>query len=283
MRQRPSWIVAGLCAALLAGCASAPSNPQDPLEPMNRVIYRFNDVADKAVVKPVAQGYRAVTPQPVRTAIGNFFNNWLDAYSAVSNLLRAEGEKTLNDVMRVSINSTFGLFGVLDIATPAGLKSNKNTLGDTFASWGWKNSSYLVLPVVGPSTVRDGIGAAAYFMAEPYRHAFGTYTRATVASVVNGVNTRERYLGLEETVDEAALDPYSFVRDGYLQLRARETGAEPPLHKDDIDLDELMNESAAPAVTPASEPAKPGAVSTPSAEQPEKTEGLPPPDASAVQ
>ncbi|TCP13572.1 phospholipid-binding lipoprotein MlaA [Crenobacter luteus] len=248
MSARRLLAVAGLAVLLLGGCASAPANPHDPFEPFNRAVYRFNDTADRAVVKPVAEGYRAIAPQPVRTGVGNFFNNWLDAYSAISNLLRVDVQKALNDIMRVSLNTTFGLAGLLDVATPAGLVSNKNTLGDTFASWGWKHSSYLVLPILGPSTVRDGLGAAAYFAADPYRHAFGTETRATVAGVLNGVSTRERYLGLEETVDEAALDPYSFVRDGYLQLRAREIGVAPPASRDDdLDLDQLMEESTPPA------------------------------------
>ena len=242
-----------LLSAALAGCAN-PHEPLDPLEPVNRAVYRFNDTADRAVVKPVAEGYRAVTPRPLRIAVGNFFDNIRDAYSAVNNALRADAQKTTNDVMRVAINSTFGLLGLIDIATPAGLANNKTTLGDTFASWGWKNSSYLVLPLLGPSTVRDGLGTAATYTASPEPGVvFQTHTQLAAAAVLDGVNTRTRLLGVEQTVDEAALDPYSYIRDAYLQLRAKQVGADLPQAPSDdenVDIDQLMAPKPAEASPP---------------------------------
>ncbi|WP_024304477.1 VacJ family lipoprotein [Pseudogulbenkiania sp. MAI-1] len=233
-----------LLTVALAGCASTAQSQLDPLEPVNRAVYRFNDTADRAVLKPVAEGYRAVTPRPVRIAVGNFFDNIRDAYSAINNALRADAQKATNDVMRVAINSTFGLLGLIDIATPAGLANNKTTLGDTFASWGWKNSSYLVLPLLGPSTVRDGLGTAATLAANPEPGVvYQTHTQLTAASVLNAVNTRARLLGLEQTVDEAALDPYSYLRDAYLQLRAKQVGAElpkPSSEDEELDIDQLV-------------------------------------------
>lgn len=240
-----------LLTAALAGCASDPHAPLDPLEPMNRAVYRFNDTADRVVVKPVAEGYRTVTPRPLRIAVGNFFDNIRDAYSAINNTLRADPQKASNDVMRVAINSTFGLFGLIDIATPAGLANNKTTLGDTFASWGWKNSRYLVLPLLGPSTIRDGLGTAATLAANPEPGVvYQTHTQLTAASVLNAVNTRARLLGLEQTVDEAAIDPYSYVRDAYLQLRAKQVGAalpKPPSDDEELDIDQLMAPTPADA------------------------------------
>ncbi|UGA39806.1 VacJ family lipoprotein [Chromobacterium haemolyticum] len=128
---------------LLAGCASNPTVPYDRFEPYNRAMYQVNDTADRYVIKPVAEGYKAITPSPVRTGVSNFFDNLKDVYSALSNALRAEPEKALNDVMRVAMNTGFGLFGLIDIASQAGLKNNKTTLGDTFAAWGWHDSNYL--------------------------------------------------------------------------------------------------------------------------------------------
>lgn len=227
--------------AALAGCASAPTNPQDPLEPMNRAIDAFNDKADRWIAKPAAQAYQSVTPKPVQTGIGNFFGNIADAYSAMSNLLRAEPEKTLNDVMRVALNSTFGLFGLIDIATPAGLKSNKNGLGDTFASWGWKNSSYLVLPLLGPSTIRDGLATGITVWKAPDRNIYDGPAQANTAWGIGLLDKRARLLSLGDMVDEAALDRYSYTRDAWLQIRANQTGATLPAATEDLgNIDDIM-------------------------------------------
>ncbi len=240
MTLRP-LILAGLMAATLAGCATQPSNPRDPLEPMNRAVYRFNDAADRAVAKPVAKAYHSVTPLPVRIAVNNFFDNLRDVYSAVSNTLRADPERALNDTMRVAMNSTFGLFGLIDIATPAGLKDNKNTLGDTFASWGWKQSNYLVLPLMGPSTVRDGTGFGIVAAMTPERNLYHSPAAANVATGLNLVSKREQLLGLEEVLDNAALDPYAYTRDAYLQVRDKSLGIAPPKNEDDdLSIDAIM-------------------------------------------
>ena len=251
--------IAVLCSVLMAtGCASNPTNPMDPLEPMNRAIYTFNDKVDRAVAKPVAQVYRKATPQPLRIAVSNFFNNILDAYSAANNVLSAEPQKAMNDLMRVAINSTLGVFGLVDFATPAGLKNNKNTLGDTFAKWGWKNSSYLVMPLLGPSTIRDGAGTAITLYISPDRQLYDGPAQANTAWGLNLVSKRERLLGVEESVDEAALDPYSYTRDAYLQIRASQVGGTPPTPEDDgTDIDELMAPASAPvAVKPDASGAK---------------------------
>ncbi|WP_174875735.1 MlaA family lipoprotein [Vogesella oryzae] len=241
---------------LLTACASNPSHPQDPLEPMNRVIFQFNDKADHYVMKPAAEGYRFITPQPVRTSVGNFFNNLQDVYSMLNHGLQLEPRKTLTDLLRVSFNSTFGIFGLIDIATPMGLPREPATLGDTMAHYGWKNSNYLVLPLFGPSTIRDGLGTAANLtIADQNDLVFRTESDATAAAVLNGISRREKLLGMEDTLQQAALDPYSYMRDAYLQYRNRQVGFQPSSQPQDNspqedNIDDLVGpEAEAPAAS----------------------------------
>lgn len=261
-------------ALLVAGCATHPSNPQDPYEPMNRKIYAFNDTMDRAIAKPVAEGYRAITPQPVRTGVGNFFGNILDAYSVVNDVLSLQPVKAMNDLMRFAVNSTFGVLGLVDFATPMGLQSNKTSLGDTMASWGWKNSNYVVLPLLGPSTVRDGIGTITTAYVSPDRRVI--YKEPATANVAWGlalVDRRARLLEVTDAVDEAALDPYSYTRDAYLQLRAAQihgvrTDASAPATSDDVDIDQLVAPDAAASAAPAAgKPEASGTASKPAASQ----------------
>jgi phospholipid-binding lipoprotein MlaA len=259
-------------AVTLSACASAPSSPQDPLEPMNRAIYKFNDVADRNVAKPLAEGYRNVTPQPLRSAIGNFFDNIRDLYSLGNNILRAEPEKAANDLMRVAINTTFGLFGLIDFATPAGLKNNKNNFGDTLATWGWKNSSYLVIPLLGPSTVRDGTGLGLTTILASDRPLYGSAATANIALGVNMLSRRESLLGVEDTVNEAALDPYSYTRDAFMQIRTKQVGGTPAeSQQEELNIDELVDPASAPAAevppaTPATPASAPMATAAPHAD-----------------
>jgi phospholipid-binding lipoprotein MlaA len=234
-------LIASCC--VLTACASTSGNPQDPLEPMNRAVFSFNDKADHYVMKPIAQGYRTITPQPVRTAVGNVFDNLRDVYSLANNALQLEGKKTATDLLRVSVNSTFGLFGLLDIATPMGLPSYKATLGDTFAHYGWKQSSYLVIPLLGPSTVRDGAGVGLSFGYSSGSWVFQENRDAVAATVLYGVGAREKLLGLDDTFSEAALDRYSYMRDAFLQYRNAKIGYTPPAspqNPDDDNIDDLV-------------------------------------------
>ena len=230
-----------LLSLLVSGCAGS-ANPRDPLEPMNRAIYKFNDKADYYVMKPVAEGYRYVTPQPVRNSVTNFFNNLGDASSTVNYSLQGKPEPAFYSLARFTLNSTAGVLGLFDVTGEAQRRFPATSFGDTFARWGWKNSSYLVLPLLGPSTLRDGTGIGAGAMLQnnvlfdhPHDDAI------LLSSVVGAVSTRERLLGLEDTVKDAALDPYSYVRDGWLQIRAKTTGDDPVQSvDDDVDIDDLM-------------------------------------------
>lgn len=248
-----------ISCCVLTACASTGGNPQDPLEPMNRAVFSFNDKADQYVLKPVAEGYRFITPQPVRTAVGNVFDNLRDVYSLANHAIQLEGKKSATDLLRVSINSTFGLFGLIDLATPMGLPSYKATLGDTFAHYGWKQSSYLVLPLLGPSTIRDGTGMGLSFGYSSGSWVFQENRDAAAATIAYGVVSREKLLGLDETFDQAALDRYSYMRDAYLQYRNARTGFTPPASQsnpDDDNIDDLVPDDASAPVAeqPASAP-----------------------------
>lgn len=214
----PRYGILLLLAFSLAGCA-ANGVKRDPIEPINRAIYQFNDVADKAVIKPIAQGYKAVLPSPVRTGITNFFSNLGDVIVVINDLLQFKFAQAASDTTRIFTNTTFGVLGIFDVATDWGLEKHDEDFGQTLGSWGVGNGPYLVLPLLGPSNLRD---TAGLFLVDsnidPVMDIEPVSDRnATV--VLETINTRSNLLGVEKILDEAALDPYAFVRDGYLQRR----------------------------------------------------------------
>ncbi|MDO4694124.1 MAG: VacJ family lipoprotein [Eikenella sp.] len=222
--------------ALLAVCGSlsvpaaawAQGVAYDPYEGYNRFMFGVNDAVDRAVLAPVARGYRAVTPQPVRSGIGNFFNNLRDLVSAGNNLLRLDIAKAGTDLVRFGLNSTFGFGGLIDIAGAAQMPNHKTSLGDTFATWGWKNSNYFVYPLLGPSTVRDAVGTTVSSL-YPVEGAVFTHapTRWTAIGLKT-VDTRAKLLELTDGVEQAAIDRYAYVRDAFMAARARQIGTELP-------------------------------------------------------
>jgi len=223
MKHALSRCAALLCMVLLfTGCASAPPNyiahPADPFEQYNRSMTKFNDGVDNAVMKPVATAWKTVTPQPVRTGVGNFFGNLGDAWSFINNLLQFRGRAAFDSLVRFGTNSTLGLGGMLDIASAAGIERHKQDFGQTLGRWGVPTGPYLVLPLLGPSTVRDTVAlpvdslADALRTVKPVRARNGLY-------VLRAVNQRAQLLGATSVLDAAALDPYSFTRDVYLGLR----------------------------------------------------------------
>lgn len=219
-------------------------NPNDPYESYNRFMFSVNDKANRAIFKPIVKGYRFVTPKPARTVIGNFFDNLRDVTSIGSNILRADLKKTSSDIMRVGLNTTFGLFGLIDIATPAGLENNKNTLGDTLASWGWKKSNYFVYPLLGPSTVRDAAGSTISVALDPKRLVFHEIRDINVTRGVNSLSSFDRYIDLYDSLTQAALDPYAYMRDSYMNIRMLQVGGAWPLVESSdnefIDIDDLI-------------------------------------------
>ena len=236
-----------LTAFLLAAPAAAwaERNPQDPYEGYNRFMFKVNDTADRYVMTPVARGYRYVTPKPVRTGVGNFFNNLRDVVSFGSNVLRLDAKRASEDLVRVGINTTFGLGGLINIADAGGIPNNKNTLGDTFSSWGWKNSNYFVYPLSGPSTVRDALGNTIVTVYPVDNAIFHTSAGRIGAKATNAVNRREELLDLTDNLDGAVLDRYTATRDLYMQMRARQVGGTlPSSGEDEVDIDDLVAPSS---------------------------------------
>ena len=215
--QLRSLALTALAAGLLAGCATS-GNPKDPIEGFNRAMFAFNEGLDTAIIKPVATGYEAVLPSPVRTGVTNFFSNIEDVFIGVNNLLQGKLPQAASDLGRVVINTTIGLLGVLDIASDAGLEKHDEDFGQTFGRWGVGNGAYVVLPLFGPRTVRDTAGLVLDSAVDPVRKHEPRGTR-NAAVVLRLVNKRANFLAADKVVEEAALDKYSYMRDAYLQRR----------------------------------------------------------------
>jgi phospholipid-binding lipoprotein MlaA len=219
-------------AVMLSACASVPEaarDPQDPLEPYNRAVYKFNTDFDNAFLKPIAKGYKWITPAPVDRGITNFFNNIADVTSAANNLFQFKLARLGSDLGRVAVNSTVGFLGFVDVATNMGLPSYKEDFGQTLGYWGAVPSPYFVIPFLGPSTIRDAIGRGGDAFTDPMFYI----NDATVVWSLVGVrviDTRADLLTATKILQEAALDPYTFVRDAFLQRRLYEIydGNPPP-------------------------------------------------------
>jgi phospholipid-binding lipoprotein MlaA len=223
------------CAlALLAGGCATNGDPRDPLEPMNRAIYHFNDGFDQLLVKPAAELYTGrMIPEFVRTGLRNFFSNINDVIVAVNDLLQGKFADAGNDVGRIVINSTAGILGFMDPATDAGLLKNNEDFGQTLGVWGFGDGPYLVLPILGPSSVRDTVGWVGDIYTWPITYVKPNRTRNTLV-VVRFVGIRADLLAASKVLEAAALDPYIFVRDAYLQRRRNMVfdGRPPPDEQD---------------------------------------------------
>ena len=201
----------------LQGCATVTQpNPRDPLESFNRTIFGFNDVVDKAVIKPVATGYRAVTPNWLRKGVGNFFNNLEDVWSAVNNGLQGRGQEFSDSVGRVMLNSTIGLLGVIDIASDLNIERHTADFGLTLGRWGVAPGPYVVLPFLGPRTLREVAGLPVDTRGMPVYNIGDQETR-TLLPIVDVIDLRAKYLNAGDVLEGAALDAYSFRRDAYFQ------------------------------------------------------------------
>lgn len=216
------FVVLGLAIAMV-GCASIPAgvepSPHDPWEPFNRSVFEFNEGLDAYLLKPVVAGYRFVLPEFVRDGIYNFFSNYSDIYTALQNLLQGKPDYAFIDLMRVVVNTTFGLGGLIDMATPGGLPKHKEDWGQTFGVWGVPAGPYVVLPFFGPSNVRDTFGTVADLESDylfTYVKDIGLRNSITGLRVVNARNT---YYEAGDLLDGAAIDKYSFMRDAYIQRR----------------------------------------------------------------
>lgn len=206
-----------MLTGLLGGCATS-GNQKDPIEGFNRAMFSFNEGLDTVLIKPVAQGYDAVMPTPVRTGVTNFFGNIADFFIGFNNLLQGKPDQALSDLGRVAINSTIGILGLFDVATEAGLEKHEEDFGQTFGRWGMGDGAYVVLPVFGPRSVRDTAGLILDMAADPVGDVEHVPTRNTLTAL-RLIDTRADLLPADKVIAEAALDKYSYVRDGYLQRR----------------------------------------------------------------
>jgi phospholipid-binding lipoprotein MlaA len=205
----------------LGGCATGPQAvAHDPLEPLNRSVYAFNDAVDTALVKPVATVYRDVTPRLVRTGIGNFFANIEDLWSTVNAVLQAKPQAAAENFMRFNVNTFMGLAGVLDIASEMGIERTSLDFGHTLGHWGVPPGPYLVLPLLGPSSVRDAAGRVVDSAGDGLNQVVDHTATYNATQVLRLTDKRASLLRATDMLDQVALDKYSFTRDAYLQRRA---------------------------------------------------------------
>jgi len=215
-----AWLAALLlCVSALGGCAGgAPLVAHDPLEPLNRQVFKFNDALDSAIVKPVAIAYRDHTPTPLRQGIGNVFNNLQDSWSVVNNLLQLKTEYAYDSLARVAINTLVGVAGVVDVASEFGIERHTQDFGHTLGVWGVPPGPYLVLPILGPSSLRDAVALSVDWQGDPLGQLPNESVR-NAALLLRGLDTRAGLLKATSMLEEAALDRYTFARDAFLQNR----------------------------------------------------------------
>ena len=224
VRRLASLLAAVGIAIALAGCTTiqaahgGPGQRLDPWEKWNRKVFNFNEDVDRAVLEPVATTYTNVVPQQVRRSVGNFFSNFADAWSAINNMVQGKFEAGFEDATRVGANTLFGLFGILDVASEMGLEHHYEDFGQTLGRYGVGAGAYVVLPILGPSSVRDAAAIPVNRLASPPAFFAGTRTQIGL-TVLQIVNTRAGLLGATRVIDDIALDKYTFIRDAYLQRR----------------------------------------------------------------
>lgn len=219
LRRGIAWLVAACALAGLAGCATGPNaNPRDPFEPLNRAVMQFNDGVDAVALKPAATAYRAALPPLVRTGVSNFFSNLSDPWSSVNSALQFKFHDAAENIIRFGINTVFGLAGVLDIASEFNIERHREDFGQTLGRWGVPAGPYLVLPLLGPSTVRDTVALKLDFNIDPV-HWVDPWQARYALYILRAVDVRSNLLRAGDVLDEAALDKYSFFRDAYLQRR----------------------------------------------------------------
>jgi phospholipid-binding lipoprotein MlaA len=208
-----------VAAAVLAGCSTVQTPIKaDPFEGFNRTMFTVNDKVDQYALRPVAKGYVWATPQPVRDSVTNFFSNIGDVYIAANNLLQLKITDGVQDIMRIVINTVFGVGGLFDVATLAKLPKHDNDLGLTLGHYGVPAGPYLVLPLFGPSTVRDAVGSLGNYYVNPLSYIDPPGLSWALYGL-NIINTRANLLNASDVLEGAALDKYSFVRNAYLQRR----------------------------------------------------------------
>lgn len=215
-------LIALIATLLLSGCATTDyvENERDPWQGFNRSVYSFNDSLDKAVLKPVAKGYVAITPKFARTGVRNFYNNVDDVSVAANNLLQGKVGDAVSDVGRFAVNTTLGILGLFDVATPLGLRKHNEDFGQTLAAWGVGQGPYLVLPLLGPSTVRYTPSYVVdRILLNPITYIELKTGERVALLALRVTSVRAELLSLEKQVEGISTDQYAFVRDAYLDRR----------------------------------------------------------------
>jgi len=243
------------CIIASTGCATldGPADPNDPLESYNRAIYKFNDTFDTYLLKPVAQGYDAITPAPIQKGISNFFSNLDDVLVIVNDLFQFKFIQAASDTGRFLVNSTLGLFGLIDWASDMGLEKHNEDFGQTLGHWGVPSGPYFILPFIGPSTIRDASGYAvdvSYFdpIYKEVENGYPVSSRKNENAVwtmtaIKAIDIRANLLKGEKVMDEAALDRYVFLREAYLQRRKYLVyDGKPPQEEPEFNESELFDE-----------------------------------------
>lgn len=211
-----------IVAALVLASACSTHTNDDPIEPFNRAVFKFNEAIDTVLIKPVAQGYRFITPQPVRNSIGNAVSNLGEPFSMANNFLQGEFTLGMKNFWRFVINSTLGIGGLNDVASTAGLTSTREDIGQTLAVWGVGSGPYLVLPLLGPSNGRDAVGTIAGWFADPVNIAIQDNTTQIAVAAGSALVIREQLLDPIDDIYSSSLDPYASFRSIYNQRRAAE-------------------------------------------------------------
>jgi phospholipid-binding lipoprotein MlaA len=204
--------------SLLGGCATN-GNPRDPLEPLNRAVYQFNDGFDKVLAKPAAEAYRFILPNFMRTGVSNFFSNINDVIVLLNSLLQGKLNQAGIDLARLMVNTTVGVLGLFDVATELDLEKHNEDFGQTLGVWGVANGPYLMIPLLGPSDFRDAVGLVAEYYTDPEFYLFTHSPENWIVFGTRVVNLRANLLDSERIFDVAAMDKYAFLRDAYLQRR----------------------------------------------------------------
>lgn len=220
MQALKSLLLTLIIASTTVGCASVngPSPEHDPFESYNRAMFSFNDAVDENILKPVAAAYKDYVPSPVQSGVSNFFSNLGDILVVLNDLLQGKFSQARDDTLRVFVNSVFGLFGLFDVASHMELPKHHEDFGQTLGVWGVSDGPYLVLPFLGPSTVRDTAGLLVDSTVDPLYDIRDSEARLA-AIALKAVDTRAGLLGASKVLDQAAFDRYAFLRDAYLQRR----------------------------------------------------------------
>ena len=226
----------GLVVVAMQGCATGPNaNPADPMEPLNRAVFGFNDRIDRALIRPVAVVYDQAVPPLVQRGVGNFFGNLSDVWSVANNVLQFKPQEAAEMFLRVGVNTLFGFAGIVDIATELRLPKNRQDFGQTLGVWGVNPGPYVVLPILGPSSVRDAVGSAVDLNVDLVGNLRDVPLRNSLQAA-RAVDKRAELLDTTNALDQAALDRYTFARDVYLKRRASSISNQVEVKEERFDL-----------------------------------------------